>query len=531
MVLSRVLVQLQRLRQFHHENAKDHRRLIKVLDCMQLDTLKVSYTQSPSKVAVELESFEQLATLASHFYERDQVLTLSINRTLKVFHGLRPGQLRRLKEQLKTVKRDLGDVREKLVRAGEEMNRVARRVEMVIGEFRTRCRETYIEYLKSLDSDLRRILKPLVPTNVLDDEIRYKHINPSSASSLRSSIKSELREPQSPGVDKDPQAEVQAHTELLVNTLETVARELINVCLDANKRYYELVDPGELVSGPPTPLAAQLPEYFSFKAADYHEDLLDVMNLVDPAVISDTQRGIVVDKLMRLSKDGRLSCKVLDSQQACKFKQKLETLARKKVDFRGLNLVEVLDDDSILSASAREKLVFSLINSDRTEAKDVTLEDIMQAQRDSEVDLTALAEPVTPNRRYAMTPEQPHTLTKSELMEPPTLTDISFEGNLQQNTPLSKQIGDFYTPQGGSRRNPRQFFDRHRKSLPPLPKSEKKTSPVKQPALRRSEVKEIRVRSVTPGPVRRLKDERKSVKKSSPSPIPQRVKPKKHSMS
>ena len=542
MVLSRVLVQLQRLRQFHHENAKDHRRLIKVLDCMQLDTLKVTPTQSPSKIAVELESFEQLATLASHFYERDQVLKTSIDRTLQVFHGLRPGQLKRLKEQLKTVKKELGEIREKLVREGDYMQRVGRRVEMVVGEFRVRCREAYTEYLKCLDLDLRRVLKPLVPSSVLDEEIRYKHINGSVPSSLRSSLKSELRDP--PVAEpSDPQAQTQNHTELLVNTLETVARELIGVCCEANRRYYEIVDPKELISGPPTPLAAQLPEYFSFKAANYQEDQLDLLNLVDPAIISETQRGILMEKLVKLGRDSKLGSKLLEPAQVQKLKLTLESLARKQVDFRDLSLSAILRDESLLSSTGREKLVFSLINSDRPHSQHVTLEEMMKAGReDSSAEFAVLPnrETRTPSvRKQARTPDRPTTPTRSEIVEAPTLIDVSFEGNLQLETPLSKPNyrGDFYTPQGGEDiKRGQSFFKKHRQALPPIskPEPEKNPRPARGgPALRRSEPKEIRVHSVTPGPVRRSKEERKVAKKSSRSPVPHKAKTylKKHSLS
>lgn len=537
MVLSRVLVQLQRLRQFHHENAKDHRRLIKVLDCMQLDTLKVTPTQSPSKIAVELESFEQLATLASHFYERDQVLKTSIDRTLQVFHGLRPSQLRKLKEQLKTVKKELGEIREKLVREGDYMQRVGRRVEMVVGEFRVRCRETYTEFLKSLDLDLRRVLKPLVPSSVLDEEIRYKHINGSVPSSLRSSLKSELRDPPV-AESSDPQAQAQVHTELLVNTLETVARELIGVCCEANRRYYEIVDPKELVSGPPTPLAAQLPEYFSFKAANYQEDQLDLLNLVDPAIISETQRGILMEKLMKLGRDSALGSKLLEPAQVQKLKLTLESLARKQVDFRDLSLSAILKDESLLSSTGREKLVFSLINSDRPHSQHVTLEEMMQAGHDSSTELAVFPskEALIPSaRRQVRTPDRPVPTAKAEMMEVPTFTDISLEENSQLETPLSKNYrGDFYTPQGGEgMKRGRSFFERHRKSLPPISKPEKKSPARGGPALRRSEPREVRVHSVTPGPVRRSKEERKGAKKSSRSPVPHKAKTysKKHSLS
>jgi hypothetical protein len=42
MVLSKVVVQLQRMKQLSAESAQDHKRLIRLLDSLQLDTLQVS---------------------------------------------------------------------------------------------------------------------------------------------------------------------------------------------------------------------------------------------------------------------------------------------------------------------------------------------------------------------------------------------------------------------------------------------------------------------------------------------------------
>ena len=42
MVLSKVVVQLQRMKQLSAESAQDHKRLIRLLDSLQMDTLQVS---------------------------------------------------------------------------------------------------------------------------------------------------------------------------------------------------------------------------------------------------------------------------------------------------------------------------------------------------------------------------------------------------------------------------------------------------------------------------------------------------------
>lgn len=55
---------------------------------------------------------------------------------------------------------------------------------------------------------------------------------------------------------------------MLVTTLETVAKHLIILLNDINRKYYEYSDPAFIDSDPPTPLAAPLPEYFSYAAKD-----------------------------------------------------------------------------------------------------------------------------------------------------------------------------------------------------------------------------------------------------------------------
>jgi hypothetical protein len=53
---------------------------------------------------------------------------------------------------------------------------ISNRILKVIKEFRQRCKGTYTEYLRTLDSEVRRILKPLVPSCVVDENIKYPKI-------------------------------------------------------------------------------------------------------------------------------------------------------------------------------------------------------------------------------------------------------------------------------------------------------------------------------------------------------------------
>ena len=532
---------------------------------------------------MDVASFEELATLASRFYERDHKTTESLDRCHRLCHSFHPDQLKRLRDKLHLLKRDLDDVKTHLGKDCQGMHKVTRRVTMVVQEFRIRCRETYTEYLKGLDLDIRKILKPLVPSKVLDEQIRYRKINsnPSILSSLQSTIKSELKEGHEaseieesgefdPQTDtRDQVAKLNAHIELLVNTLETVAKELIGLCGDVNRRYYEVVNPAELISGPPTPLAAPLPEYFSFNAADPIEDQLELMNIVDPTVISESQRQILIQKLMKLNHEGHLSEHLLQPEKVEKLRIKLAGVGKREIDIRELNLEEIFRDETVVPVSEREKLVYSLINSERSQSKDVTLDDIINATQDSQDESVRLIEHPREHRKRRMSAKKKPEVedsglpppvdkycepgNKSEILPlPPPLVDNSFEQ--AHGTPLiSAQRArpiDFYTPPADALRTPQSFFEQHRKSLPPITKLDKKASHGRSvhgmkvnsvAKLTRDErsSRDVRVRSVTPVPSKQQREEKKMpspVKKPVKSPVPgvrrgKAAGPKKHSLS
>jgi hypothetical protein len=58
----------------------------------------------------------------------------------------------------------------------------------VIDSYRARCKEYYQDYLKTIDLELRTILKPLIPNQVIDENVKFPHLNnnPSLQSSERS---------------------------------------------------------------------------------------------------------------------------------------------------------------------------------------------------------------------------------------------------------------------------------------------------------------------------------------------------------
>lgn len=66
-----------------------------------------------------------------------------------------------------------------------------------------------------------------------------------------------------------------SHISMLIGTLESTAKYLIELLNGVTRKYYEFIDPKAIDSEPPTPIAAPLPEYFSYEAKDYSPENYD----------------------------------------------------------------------------------------------------------------------------------------------------------------------------------------------------------------------------------------------------------------
>jgi hypothetical protein len=181
---------------------------------------------------------------------------------------------------------------------------------------------------------------------------------------------------------------------------------------------------------------------------------------------------------------------------------------------------------------------------------DVTLDEIINAPRDSDTESVRLVEHPREVRkkqggkkrgeevRLPPPADQDKDSDRCDTSDPPLLTDISYDGHLSHEPPSdqSHYADNYYTPQADALRRPQSFFEQHRRSLPPIVKLDKKGSRSTNGMKVQSGKKEPKVRSITPVQGRRLREERKTpVKKTSRSPAPARkAKPvyqKKHSVS
>ena len=127
---------------------------------------------SPDKVVLNLKDYEQMLEILnklSNLDKKGHVVTKKVESvTVKCFEDVKKG-FGGMKQELSNIVKDL---------AMHELNWASTStvIQKVINSFRERCRGQYLEHLKLLDRDLRRILKPLVPSSVVDENIKYPEI-------------------------------------------------------------------------------------------------------------------------------------------------------------------------------------------------------------------------------------------------------------------------------------------------------------------------------------------------------------------
>lgn len=266
--------------------------------------------------------------------------------------------LGKLKKVTKTLKAQLEDISNRLKKDTNFMEKVVKRITSVVGEFRERCRNSLIDFLKILDFDIRKMLKPLVSSRVIEENVQFPKLN-SEREILESTLENEF-EPEG----SDENSKLTAHVNMLVSTLEKIAKELLQVLHETNRKYYETVNPSQLYSEAPTPLAMPLPEYFTFENIENHQVGLPKQMF---SLQSVENLKIKVEKLLRRGS--------LTNQEAKNMLEKIDKMILSKDN----DLEQVLKD---VPNSKREEIVFQIIHSSvraesncspRTERKEILI--------------------------------------------------------------------------------------------------------------------------------------------------------------
>ena len=249
------------------------------------------------------------------------------------------------------------------------LNKIIKQVTSIHKEFKSRCQNSFLDYLKGVDIDLRKILKPLVPSSVIREQVKFPLINTNS--SLRSSVQSieesTNENPEESSVKSQPEPsevtiqKLNAHIQMLVGTLENIAKDLIQVLAEADREYYQLLNKQDVYSRPPTPLAAPLPDYFCYELQDTPRD-----TQYKQMITSETKE-IWVKRLNKLHEQNGIKDSLYRS-----LLEKLE----KSNETRKLDLKEMFINTEI-SISDRENLVYYLINGSTEFDKHVSMSEIM----------------------------------------------------------------------------------------------------------------------------------------------------------
>ena len=350
------MVFIEKFKNIHKEISQNHQELIKALDSVDLEILSVTIIQDQTtKVPIDITLFEEITNLASKLYEKD-IIT---GKLLKQYTNYK-----NTNKEIKDIKRGLSTMKRFLIENTKIIQKDMKKTSLILSEYKERCRSGFLEFLRALEIDLRRTLKPLVPSDVLQEQLNFRPI--CTDLELLSSMNSVTKDEMASNPCENTTDKLNNHIQLLVNTLEDVAKNLILITQTTYRSYYELVDPRLLYSEPPSPLAAPLPEYFSYDVGNISEENRKNGNIV----LSAKSKERLIQKFIAIQRTTGIKSPLT----ARKFKEKLEGILEK--DAKQGDLLQFFKEEGI-PVSEREKLVYDIIHSERSGEKDVSLDDII----------------------------------------------------------------------------------------------------------------------------------------------------------
>lgn len=489
------------VRKINRGIAKYHKDLIQLLNTAK------QYQNSQNEVLLDSVTYEEITKISTKLFEKDCQLNNIYRKQPK---------LKNQADAVFKLKNDLKELSSLVENNSKRITRDLKRVTFILKEYKERCKEDFINFLRTLDADLRKTLQPLVPNQVLSEQIKYKPINESLATTLRGNLKAEhdnFNENENESGDRQVDM-LNNHISLLVNTLEGVAKTLISITQHTDRKFYELTDVKELFTEPPSPLAAPLPDYFSFDVVALSEENREFNYLPNPVVIDETQKKQIIQKFEQMQSDSAPS---FTPRKGERLRVKLERLLNR--DAKEADILDLFREEGI-PVSKREQLVYEIINSvgeSTLMAKDVIevydvglLRDINYLKQPSIFEVSG--------SNYSQ--ELKHIQGKD-------LTD-KFEGTLAEFGSLDSSIDEKMirpNPSSKSRLDSRSInFNFSRKSsdglikfLPPVSIKAKG----KELHNKRS-VKDIRIRSITPS--KQLSEDKKVQPRRSKTPAAKKKK-------
>ncbi|OMJ81825.1 hypothetical protein SteCoe_17649 [Stentor coeruleus] len=305
---------------------------------------------SSNKVAIDISLLEEIATIITILNKNDrkqkQTLEILNNESENIF---------KIWENIKLLRHDLFLFQTSFEKDYSELTKMIKQIVSVHKEYKTRCQISFLDFLKGIDIDLRKILKPLVPSSVIKEQVKFPMINTNS--SLRSSVQSieesnneNLEEPSLKSQPEPSEVTIQklnSHIQMLVGTLENIAKDLIQVLAEADREYYQLLNKQDVYSRPQTPLAAPLPDYFCYEVEETPRE-----STMTKQVLTNESKEMWIKRLNKLHQNKQIR-KTLYQNLISKLEKSSET---HKLDLKDLFL------NTEITISERENLVYYLIN-------------------------------------------------------------------------------------------------------------------------------------------------------------------------
>lgn len=385
----------------------------------------------------------------------------------------------KIKNIVRTVKKQMTSIKDRIKRDGKSIQNNSKKLNLVISEFRQRCRENHLEYLKSIDLDIRRILKSFVSSELVDEYIDYPviniNLNESAVFEKPNLVKKE--------VNPDDLNDMRSHMQTVLTLMNNLVKDLLQILSEANKKYYEIVNPDIIGSRASSPIARELPEYFTFQT----EESLDT----PPKPAFDKLKLYKVKFRIQLLKEkGEITPKTAEL-----LIDRLDQMQNE-----GRNDIASIFSYTDIPISKLQEIVFQLINFEKQDSIDLDISDVVDKTPDSKSNSIRLEREDrklrTPNYAEIKTTERPEN----------DVFDLSYDEKQEKinNTPADTSRVDmmYYTPK--SQPSHGRFFKNRASVHFSIVKDPRDEQPAKAPPIKLNKLKvnrtksDVRVRSTTP---------------------------------
>lgn len=298
--------------------------------------------------------------------------------------------------------------------------------------------ETVMEMIRYIDKDIRKALKPVIPTTVLIENLHYPGINDftdldskkntAEVKELKKLVKenpkidtlvfeeSDLETPMYSQQTTENQLTSQAseyplrgnstpkpevkgeskeeHIQLLISTLENIGKDLMCLRNIIHAFYYKLsgdnfskkesketrVVPSiwadiEIAESQPSPLAASLPEGFQFPVTHNTQDLRNIFNVENQDVFTRTQKKFILDQVVNIAKTEKNNVNSrLPTSRRNTLLDKLTNV--QTLDLGGSIMKKAVLED-VIPVTVREQMVYNFITTEYQTRRSVRLEELL----------------------------------------------------------------------------------------------------------------------------------------------------------